>query len=78
MPDENYAREIMQLFSLGLWVLNADGTQAVDDAGSPVPTYANDDIVTLARIWTGFTERALRGNIEVRRKSFIANQIDPM
>ncbi len=77
VPDENYAREIMQLFSIGLWVLNEDGTHTLDAAGLPVPTYANDDIVSQAKAWTGFDERPLRGNLEVRQQSPI-NQIDPM
>lgn len=54
-PDENYAREIMQLFSIGLFELNPDGTPVFDDAGLPVPTYDNRDIKTLARVFTGFT-----------------------
>lgn len=52
-PDENYARELMQLFSLGLYKLNADGTQQL--AGSnPVETYGPDDVSGLARVFTGF------------------------
>ena len=43
-PDENFAREIMQLFTIGLYKLNMDGTVAVDDKGNPVQTYTNDDI----------------------------------
>ena len=41
-PDENYAREIMQLFSIGLWMLNEDGTRVIDADGEPIPTYDND------------------------------------
>ncbi len=78
VPDENYAREIMQLFSIGLWVLEPDGTQAVDAVGAPIPTYVNNDIVEFARIWTGFTERPVRGNIEVRRNPYTHNMHDPM
>lgn len=52
-PDENYARELMQLFSLGLYKLNADGTQQI--AGSnPIETYGPDDVSGLARVFTGF------------------------
>jgi len=78
VPDENYAREIMQLFSLGLWMLNEDGTQALDGNGQPVPTYTNADIVTHARMWTGFKERDVRGNQEVSRNQFTHNEMDPM
>lgn len=52
-PDENYAREIMQLFSIGLWELNQDGTRRLDTNGLPIPTYDNGDITELARVFTG-------------------------
>lgn len=52
-PDENYAREIMQLFTIGLWELNPDGTRKLDPAGQPIPTYDNGDITELARVFTG-------------------------
>jgi uncharacterized protein (DUF1800 family) len=52
-PDENYAREVMQLFSIGLWELNQDGTWKLDDKGNPIPTYDNDTITELARVMTG-------------------------
>ena len=52
-PDENYAREIMQLFSIGLVMLNEDGTVKLDSGGQPIPTYGNDDIRQVARALTG-------------------------
>jgi uncharacterized protein (DUF1800 family) len=52
-PDENYAREVMQLFSIGLWELNQDGTRKLDQEGNPIPTYDNDTITELARVMTG-------------------------
>lgn len=52
-PDENYAREIMQLFTIGLWELNPDGTRKTDPFGEPIPTYDNGDITELARVFTG-------------------------
>ena len=52
-PDENFSREIMQLFSIGLWELNMDGTRVLDGQGDPIPTYDNEDIVQLARVFTG-------------------------
>jgi len=51
-PDENYAREIMQLFSIGLWELNPDGSRQLED-GHPIPTYDNEDITNFARVFTG-------------------------
>lgn len=54
-PDENFAREIMQLFTIGLEELNIDGTPRLDMKGKPVPTYSNQDIVGLARVFTGWS-----------------------
>ena len=53
MPDENYAREILQLFSLGVNALNMDGTLKLDGAGNPIPTFTNDDVGGLAKVFTG-------------------------
>ena len=52
-PDENYAREIMQLFTIGLYELNLDGTRKKDSYGNDIPTYTNSDIKELARVFTG-------------------------
>jgi uncharacterized protein (DUF1800 family) len=52
-PDENYAREIMQLFSIGLFQLKPNGTLVRDGSGRPIPTYDNDDITEVAKIFTG-------------------------
>lgn len=54
IPDENYARELMQLFTIGLYELNMDGSQVLQ-SGSPVPTYAQADVSQHARVWTGYT-----------------------
>lgn len=53
-PDENYAREIMQLFSVGLYHLHQDGRLMVDENGELIPTYDNAQIKELARLFTGF------------------------
>ena len=55
MPDENYAREILQLFSIGVVELNMDGTARLDDRGHQIETYTNDDVVGLAKVFTGMT-----------------------
>ena len=52
-PDENYARELMQLFTIGLYKLNADGTQILS-GGKPVETYVPEDVSGLARVFTGW------------------------
>ncbi len=53
-PDENYAREVMQLFTIGLWQLNDDGSQQLVN-GQPVATYSNTDVMGLAAVFTGFS-----------------------
>ena len=53
LPDENFAREILQLFSMGQFRMNPDGTFAKDRAGNLIRTYTNDDIKALARVFTG-------------------------
>ena len=53
-PDENYARELMQLFSLGLMKLNMDGTAILDAKNNPIPTYTQEDVNELARVFTGW------------------------
>eukprot|EP01052_Picozoa_sp_SAG31_P027284 SAG31_NODE_2540_length_5538_cov_7.680859_3_plen_948_part_00 len=53
-PDENFAREIMQLFTIGLWELEEDGSKRLGTDGQPVPTYDNENIISFARAWTGF------------------------
>ena len=66
-PDENYAREVMQLFSIGLWRLNPDGTRILSDgadlgpdgvaipAGQAIPTYGETQIAAFARVFTGLS-----------------------
>ena len=53
-PNENYAREILQLFSVGLAQLNPDGTPQVDGNGIPLPTYTQDTIIGFAHVFTGW------------------------
>jgi len=53
--DENYAREVMQLFSIGIWELNPDGTQTLDQNNQPIPTYDNTTIMNMAKVMTGFS-----------------------
>lgn len=54
-PDENYAREVMQLFTIGLEMLNPDGSVKRSPVGEPIPTYNNNDIIGLARVLTGWS-----------------------
>ena len=73
-PDENFAREVMQLFTIGLWELNEDGTLELDEEGKAIPTYDNDDIAEFAKVFTGMRRPFDRTNIEI----FYGNYIDPM
>ena len=61
-PDENYAREIMQLFSIGLKELNRDGTPKKAN-GEDIPTYDNNDIREMARVFTGLGPGAINENV---------------
>ena len=54
VPDQNFAREVMQLFSIGLVRLNPDGTPVLVD-GKPVETYGSDDVAGLAKVFTGWS-----------------------
>jgi len=53
-PDENYAREVMQLFSIGLVLLNMDGTPKLDANGATIDTYSNADVTEVAKVFTGY------------------------
>eukprot|EP01125_Pyxidicula_operculata_P014519 TRINITY_DN483_c0_g6_i1.p1 TRINITY_DN483_c0_g6~~TRINITY_DN483_c0_g6_i1.p1 ORF type:complete len:1985 (+),score=368.79 TRINITY_DN483_c0_g6_i1:207-6161(+) len=77
-PDENFAREIMQLFSIGLWKLNEDGTQVLDSNGNPISTYTNNDITEYARVWTGFDFQQTRSNVESIWGTDSQNLNDPL
>ncbi len=55
LPDENYAREIMQLFTIGLWELNNDGTYKLGSGSEKIPTYDIADIQELAQVFTGLS-----------------------
>ena len=69
-PNENYAREILQLFSIGTVRLNLDGTQQLDGAGQPIPTYDQTTVNNFARVFTGW--RFAPG------ATGVPNYIDPM
>jgi len=75
-PDENFAREIMQLFTIGLYLLNPNGTHQLDGAGNPIPSYTQADIEENARIMTGWD---LVGNSRYGRSGNTGgNYITPM
>jgi uncharacterized protein (DUF1800 family) len=55
LPDENFAREVMQLFTIGLNELNTDGSRKLDANGRPIETYDNNDVMAMAKVFTGFS-----------------------
>ena len=73
-PNENYAREIMQLFSIGLNKLNPDGTPILDGNGNLIPTYTQDTITNFARVFTGW---AFKPQPPPTEPGYV-NYIDPM
>ncbi len=60
-PNENYAREVMQLFSIGVNMLNPDGTVRTDASGNPIPTYTQETVEGFAHVFTGWTYAPLPG-----------------
>lgn len=76
-PNENYAREIMQLFSIGVDVLNQDGTPVLDSAGERVPSYDQTTIANLSRVFTGW-DLAANKVWSVDGTTPCANYLDPM
>jgi uncharacterized protein (DUF1800 family) len=62
VPDENYAREVMQLFTIGLQQLNPDGSVRTGSDGRPLDSYTQDTVTNLARVFTGWNAAATPGN----------------
>ena len=60
-PNENYARELLQLFSIGLWEQKLDGTLLLDANGQPIPTYDQSTVEGFAHVFTGWTYPLLPG-----------------
>jgi uncharacterized protein (DUF1800 family) len=70
-PNENYAREVLQLFSVGVNQLNTDGTPVLDAQGNPLPTYSQTNVNEFTRVFTGW-------NITAPFQSGTTNFRDPM
>jgi uncharacterized protein (DUF1800 family) len=76
-PNENYAREVMQLLSIGVWLLNPDGTRALDANGAAIPSYGQDTVEGFAHVFTGWTYPVLPG-VPARNhnpKNFLGNMV---
>jgi uncharacterized protein (DUF1800 family) len=54
-PNQNFARELMQLFTIGPFLLNDDGSTQTDTQGNPIPTYTQSTVIDLTRALTGWT-----------------------
>ncbi len=68
-PNENYAREMLQLFTLGLHKLNDDGTEKVDAQGAPIPTYTEAHVQAFAHALSGWTYASASGCPAVGRSN---------
>lgn len=60
-PNENYGREVLQLFSIGLYQLNADGSQKLDASGGPIPTYDQNAVIGFSAAFSGWGFPPLAG-----------------
>lgn len=69
-PDENYAREIMQLFTIGLYDLNRDGSYVTDNHGKPIASYNQNTITEMARVFTGLKYPTGMGEGRAKGKDF--------
>ncbi|HEY4378767.1 MAG TPA: DUF1800 domain-containing protein [Acidobacteriaceae bacterium] len=78
IANENYARELMQLFSIGLVMLNPDGTPQLDTNGNTTPTYTEAQIQAFARVYTGWTYATATGGIPTKYPNGTPNYDAPM
>jgi len=70
-PNENYAREVLQLFSIGLYRLNPNGTRQLNDQGQPIPAFDQNVINAFARVFTGW-------NFAAAQVTGVTNYVSPM
>ncbi len=77
-PNENYAREIMQLFSIGVDTLNQDGTPVLDAQGNRVSSYDQNTVYNLARVFTGWDLAGNRQTVINGLPTNVTNYLDPM
>jgi uncharacterized protein (DUF1800 family) len=78
IANENYARELMQLFTIGLDMLNQDGTLQLDSSGNPIPTYTETQVQAFARAYTGWTYGQPGGAALTKYPNGTADYDDPM
>ncbi len=78
IANENYAREEMQLFSIGLNMLNQDGTPQLDASGNMIPTYTEAQVQAFARLFTGWTFQPVGGGTPPKFPASATNYYMPM
>lgn len=78
IANENYARELMQLFTTGLYLLNSDGTLQLDSKGHPIPVYTQDQVQAFARAFTGWTYADSTGGSPAKFPNSTVNYTMPM
>ncbi len=78
IANENYARENMQLFTIGLYLLNQDGTPQVDASGNMLPAYTEAQVEAFARAYTGWTYANASGTAITKFPNSPANYDAPM
>jgi uncharacterized protein (DUF1800 family) len=78
IPNENYPRELMQLFTLGLDLLNDDGSLQLDANGNPIPTYTQAQVQEFAAAYTGWTYATASGGVPTKYPNATANYLAPM
>jgi uncharacterized protein (DUF1800 family) len=78
IANENYARELMQLFTTGIYLLNQDGTQQLDGGGNPIPVYTEAQIQAFARAYTGWTFANATGGTPTKFPNSPPNYSAPM
>lgn len=78
IANENYARELMQLFTMGLFLLNQDGTFQLDGTGNPIPSYTQAQVQAFARAYTGWTYATSSGASPSNFPNNSPNYVMPM
>lgn len=78
IANENYARELMQLFTIGLFQLNQDGTLQLDTSGNPIPTYTQAQVQAFAKAYTGWTYATSTGGVPSSFPNRTPNYLAPM
>jgi uncharacterized protein (DUF1800 family) len=78
IANENYPRELMQLFTLGINLLNDDGTEQLDGSGNPIPAYTETQVQAFARAYTGWTYATASGGAPSSFPNNTVNYFAPM